>query len=32
MSQNEIRYSKEPEWVKSTEELIVFVGVTEFAQ
>ena len=32
MSQNEIRYSKEHEWVKSTEEGLVFVGVTEFAQ
>lgn len=32
MSQNEIRYSKEHEWVKSTEEGLVFVGVTQFAQ
>ena len=32
MSQNEIRYSKEHEWVKSKEEGLVFVGVTEFAQ
>lgn len=32
MSQNEIRYSKEHEWVKSTEEGLVFVGVTHFAQ
>ena len=32
MSQNEIRYSKEHEWVKSTEEGLVFVGVTEFGE
>ena len=32
MSQNEIRYSKEHEWVKSTEEGLVLIGVTNFAQ
>ena len=32
MSQNEIRYSKEHEWVKSTEEGLVLIGVTKFAQ
>ena len=32
MSQNEIRYSKEHEWVKSTEQGLFLVGVTEFAQ
>ena len=32
MSQNEIHYSKEHEWVKYTEDGLVLVGVTEFAQ
>ena len=32
MSQDEIRYSKEHEWVKSTEQGLYLVGVTEFAQ